>query len=268
MKHLTFTLIILLSLGVALAKSGAQPKSEVSTAAARTGASPDEQDEIRKTYQLNPGARVRVSGINGPVTIETTSGTTAEVYIERTARNREDLEYHKITIDVSADHLTIRGENEEEGQRSRNRNVHHRVNLKLPARIDLAVSGVNGPVNVAEIEGKAEVSGINGSVNFAQAATFSNISGINGKVTVGMSRIGEGGLHISGINGTVECRISEAVNADLRTSGVNGGVHVDLARVTVEGEMTRNRMNAKIGEGGPPITVSGINGGVHFKPMN
>ena len=45
----------------------------------------DVREEIRQTYELAPGARVEVGGINGSVTIETSDTKTAEVYIERTA---------------------------------------------------------------------------------------------------------------------------------------------------------------------------------------
>lgn len=257
MKPLLMTLLVVLSAGAAAAPTP-------STAGA------DERDEFRQTYQLMPGAFVRIAGINGSVTVETADVSTAEVHIERTARTREDLAYRKITVEASPDQLIIRGEKDSDdswGER-RGQSVRQRVSLKLPRRVDVAVHGVNGPVSVAEIAGRAEVTGVNSSVNFARAAAFSRISGINGKVTVGMVRVGEGGLSISGINGGVECRIGESVNADLKTSNVNGSVHVELARVTLSGEVSRSRVNAKIGEGGPPITVSGVNGTIRFTLLN
>ena len=45
----------------------------------------DVREEIRQTYELSPGARVELIGLNGPVKIETSDTKTAEVYIERTA---------------------------------------------------------------------------------------------------------------------------------------------------------------------------------------
>ena len=72
--------------------------------------SADVRDEIRKTVELSPGARVNVSGINGAVTIETSDTRTAEIYIERTAESQEALNRRKIVINSSADSLTIKGE--------------------------------------------------------------------------------------------------------------------------------------------------------------
>src|SRR5215208_1518527 len=49
----------------------------------------DVRQEIRQTYELAPGARVELSGLNGAVKIETSDSKTAEIYIERTAATQE-----------------------------------------------------------------------------------------------------------------------------------------------------------------------------------
>jgi hypothetical protein len=56
------------------------------------------RDEIRKSYELSPGARVEVAGINGAVKIETSDNKTAEVYVERFGASQEVLGRRKITI--------------------------------------------------------------------------------------------------------------------------------------------------------------------------
>src|SRR6266545_351607 len=68
------------------------------------------REEIRKSYELSPGARVEVSGINGWVKIETSDSKTADVYIERTGASQEVLNRRKITIDNAPSGLIIRGE--------------------------------------------------------------------------------------------------------------------------------------------------------------
>src|SRR5215207_4688977 len=65
----------------------------------------DVRDEIRQTYELAPGARVEVGGINGPVKIETADVKTAEVYIERTASSQEALNRRKINIEADSNKL-------------------------------------------------------------------------------------------------------------------------------------------------------------------
>jgi hypothetical protein len=222
-----------------------------------------ERDEINQTYQLAAGAKVDVSGINGTVEIETASGNTAEVHIVRSARTQEALQYRKVIIQQSATSLVIKGEEEKDRDRNgRDRDVRQRVFLKLPRQIALNTSGINGRVTVGEIDGAVTVSGVNGRVDVAQALGYSRLSGINGRVSVKIAKLGDRGADIDGINGPVEIRFTDEVNADLQVSGINGQVNTDLPNVTLQGKMERNNFRAKIGSGGSPIQVSGINGKV------
>lgn len=229
-----------------------------------------EKDEVRQSYQLTPGATVKVSGINGAVEIETTSGSTAEVYILRSARNRADLEHRKIIIEHTGASLVVRGENDNEKRYGRGENpqVRQRVTLRLPRQIDLTASGINGKTTVGEVDGPVRVSGVNGKVEVAQAVGYSELSGINGTVTITISQLGERGIRVSGINGAVELRFADALNADLKVTGINGSVSAEMPNVSVLGTVGRSNFNARIGAGGAPINVSGVNGRVRLSPRS
>jgi hypothetical protein len=231
-----------------------------------TGATADGREEIRQTYQLSAGANVEVRGINGQVTIETSDTTTAEVYILRTASNEADLETRKVTITATPTSLVIQGENDRGGfwQRLWHGEVKQQVTLKLPRSIALTVKGVNGPVKAGEVTGALSVSGINGKVEMAQTNGYSEISGVNGSVIISVKQLGEKGIRIKGINGAVELRFTDKVNADFEARGINGRVKADLPDVEVQGEAERSKFNARIGTGGVPINVSGVNGSVRL----
>jgi len=222
-----------------------------------------ERDEIHQTFELPAGAKVEVKGINGTVDVETSSGTTARVDIVRSARNREDLAYRKIIVEQTATGLVVRGEKDQGGW-GHDRNVRQRVMLNVPRNIELSASGVNGRTSIGEVDGPVNVSGINGKVDVAQAAGYSNLSGINGKVTITIARLGERGIHASGINGGVELRFVDEVNADVDVTGINGSVNADVPNVTLLGKIDRQNFHAKIGSGGSPIKVTGINGHVRI----
>jgi hypothetical protein len=64
------------------------------------------------------------------------------------------------------------------------------------------------------------------------------------------------------VNGGVELFFAEDLNADLDVTGINGSVNTDVANVTIFGKLDRQNFHAKIGSGGSPIKVSGINGHV------
>ncbi|HJZ67831.1 MAG TPA: hypothetical protein VKF81_06910 [Blastocatellia bacterium] len=220
-----------------------------------------EKDEFHQTYQLSAGARVEVRGINGAVEIETAPGSTAEVNVVRSARTREDLEFHKVLVEQTATSLVVQGEKDHSGS-SRGHNVRQHVTLRLPRQVDLAVSGINGRATVGQIDGPVKLSGINGRVEVAQAMGYSDISGINGQVKMTISQLGERGIHVSGVNGGVELFFAEDLNADLDVTGINGSVNPAVANVTVLGKIDRQNFHAKIGAGGSPIKVSGVNGHV------
>lgn len=221
-----------------------------------------ERDEIRRTVQLQPGSRVEVSGINGAVTVTTAAGSAAEIYVVRSAKSRADLEHRRVLVEATESSLVIKGDNERGG---RNRpEVRQRVVLKLPRHVDLSIRGVNGRVGVGEIDGTIHLSGINGRVDVAHARSTSEISGINGRVTISLVRLEESGLSISGVNGRVELLFSESVDADLSVTGINGHVTSEIGNITLLGKMTPSSFRGKIGAGGAPITVSGVNGNVRL----
>ena len=221
-----------------------------------------EKDEFQQSYTLAPGSQVEIKAINGSVTIETTSGSTAEVHVIRLARKREDLEYRKVVVEQAGSRFTVRGENDSEGRR--HAEVRQQVMLKLPRKVDLEVHGINGSVKAAEIEGHGSVSGVNGKVELTQVGGINKISGINGSVSVSVARLDQEGMKISGVNGRVDVQFAENLNAEIHASGINGKVETDLPTLLLS-EWSNSNFKAKVGSGGPIISVSGVNGKVALK---
>jgi len=221
-----------------------------------------EKDEFQQSYTLAPGSQVEIKAINGSVTIETTSGSTAEVHVIRLARKREDLEYRKVVVEQAGGRFTVRGENDSEGRR--HAEVRQQVMLKLPRKVDLEVHGINGSVKAAEIEGHGSVSGVNGKVELTQVGGINKISGINGSVSVSVARLDQEGMKISGVNGRVDVQFAENLNAEIHASGINGKVETDLPTLLLS-EWSRSNFKGKVGSGGPIISVSGVNGKVALK---
>lgn len=226
------------------------------------------REEVRKSYELSPGARVEVSGINGAVKIETSDSKTAEVYVERTGASQEVLNRRKITIENTPSLLTIRGEKGDSSLLSRifGSKPSERVTLRLPRQVSLVAKGVNGSVIVGEIEGPVEVHGINGKVEIGQASGSAEFNGINGNISVGLTQLDKEGVNISGINGNIELRLGEGVNADLEAHGMNGNVTSDLPNVVVD-KSKRGSYSAQIGRGGNSISANGINGNIRLKQL-
>jgi hypothetical protein len=225
----------------------------------------DVREEIRQSYELAPGARVELLGLNGAVKIETSDTKKAEVYIERTGSCQEDLDRRKVTIEANANSLQIRGQKGDGGFFSRffGSSASERVTLKLPRQISLLAKGVNGALTVGDIDGAVEVAGVNGRVQIANAIGKASFRGINGNIFVGLKNIDQDGVTLSGINGNIELQCGADVNADLDAHGMNGRVISDLPNVSID-KTRRGNYSARIGNGGNGITAKGINGNIRL----
>src|SRR5229473_5582498 len=67
-------------------------------------------DETRKSFELKPGDRVSVQGINGTVEIQTSDTKTAEVFVRRTADSPNSLRRRELIIEQASDGLMVRSQ--------------------------------------------------------------------------------------------------------------------------------------------------------------
>ena len=259
-----------------------------------------ERDEINQTYQLGPGARVQVSSIRGHVEITNSDTATAQVQIIRTARTREDLEYHKIEIEQTSNSLVVRGVQEPEDRRRENVQVNHQVILKLPRHIDLSVSSVSGHLKAGDVDGQMRVSSISGSANIGDVGGKLQVSSISGNLEVGNIgaearvnsisgnlRLGQvngsleatsvsgsvnatlvslnpQGIQIRSVSGSIEIGFKSEINADFSAENISGQVYLDIPNVVREEEERRSNVRARIGVGGTPITISSVSGNIRL----
>jgi hypothetical protein len=227
----------------------------------------DARDEIRKNFELPAGARVEIQGINGKVEVQTSETTAAEVYVLRTAKSSNALSRREVIIEQTATGLLIKAQ-----QARRTGFWEHLfggspkedVTIKAPRKIALALKGINGRVTTGDIDGTVEVKGINGRVDLGEASESAEISGVNGSISVALKNLGERGARVSGVNGAIELRLSSELNADLTAKGMNGNVRSEIPDVSVDKESYGSRYTARIGKGGAPISISGINGNVRL----
>src|SRR5215468_1147545 len=209
----------------------------------RTTDSGEVTNQINRTIALAPGANVKIQSINGLVSIETWDGDRAEINITVRASDIAAMERQPIIIEApTPDSLTIRVEEDKEGRRrGEDRGwVRHEARLKLPKSVNLKVSSVNGKVDVGAITGEVGVNSVNGGVVVAQAGTATQLSSINGGVKIGLP---------------------SETNAEIDVHSVNGGIKSDLP-ITIIGEVKHGQLRGRVGDGGPPINITSVNGGV------
>lgn len=274
MKRLILVVLLILIAAVAgVVRSGrsvAQLSHVPGTLAGESESTGDAREEIRQSYELASGAHVVVSGINGPVKIETADGKTAEVYIERIGKSQAALNRRTITVDGSPSGLTIRGKKGRDVgffARLFGSNPIEKVTLKVPRDVSLRTDGINGSLMVGDLDGSLEANGVNGKVNIASAAGKAEFNGINGNITVGLKSIQQEGVNLAGINGNIELRLAPGLNAELEAHGMNGNVDSDLPDFVLE-RAKHGSYSAHVGNGGNSITANGINGNIRFSRVS
>ncbi|HYE15550.1 MAG TPA: hypothetical protein VD968_13990 [Pyrinomonadaceae bacterium] len=222
----------------------------------------------RESYKLEPGASVEVRGINGPVEVTTSETDTAVLQVLRTGGSPDGPVQQEVVVDYSPSSLVVRGEGGSDGFW---RWVHGggreqlEVRLALPRKVAFTAKGINGPLEVGEIDGSVEVLSTNGNVSVEQALGRSELRGVNGNVHVGVARLGEQGMEVKGVNGNVEVRLGAGLDADIHVRGQNGNVSFDVPNASKQEREGSSEVRARVGDGGAPITVRGGNGNLTFK---
>ena len=222
-------------------------------------------DEIRKTFELKPGERVWIQGINGRVEIQTSDTKTAEVYVKRTGDNANSLQRRQMIVEQNADGLLVRSRQVFNGVWDHlfGHDPKEEVIIKAPRQIALLFKGINGRVYSDDIDGPLDLKGLNGRAELGLVSESASIDGINGSIVVGLNKLSDRGVQIHGVNGGIELRLASGLNADLTAKGMNGSVKSEISEVTVE-KTDWSRYSARIGNGGPEIEIKGINGNVRL----
>ena len=259
-----------------------------------------ESDEIQRSYQLGPGARVDVSAISGSIVIETSDTSMAEVRVVRSARTRADLAYRNVIVEQQGSGLVVRGESEREDSVPHGVLVKHRVLLKIPRQVSLSVNNISGAATIGNIDGPVRVENISGAAKFADVrgplivnlvsgpltvgdvgdkAQLTHISGevtvgrtvghlelsdVSGNVTATIERLDRRGVLIRKVSGTIELRFADAINADVVASNIDGDVLLDLPDVSMQNRPERTMLRARVGTGGWPISITNVSGKVRL----
>jgi DUF4097 and DUF4098 domain-containing protein YvlB len=88
-------------------------------------------------------------------------------------------------------------------------------------------------------------------------------STVNGSITAQGAAVGDG-VRYSSVNGSITITLPEATGAELDLSTVNGKIPTEHP-VTLDGTISRRRVKATMGKGGPTIKASTVNGSVTVK---
>lgn len=220
-----------------------------------------EREVINKTFTLDPNSRVEVTGIAGPVNVETIDGNTAQVQIVRMAQTQRELQCYETLLKSASNNLSVRHNQYSQRPGCNSIRSRQQVTLKLPRTVELDLSFIGGEVNIGVIEGVVRLTNIAGRAVVAEAQA-AEINSLAKGLSLTLSRVSDRGIRIRSVVGLVELNLAQGVNTDLRFDNVIGDVRSASPDLPVKRAGGTYRVRA--GSGGALVSVSGINGNIQL----
>lgn len=136
--------------------------------------------------------------------------------------------------------------------------------IRAPRHVDLDLSTVNGPLEIADVTGRVRMDAENGPLSLDNVAGDVHARAQNGPLTVTLSgtKWDGAGLDAETQNGPVELSVPAGYNAELETGTVNGPMDISFP-ITVQGRIgvgSHRRIQTTLGTGGTAIRVVTTNG--------
>ncbi|HKB11057.1 MAG TPA: DUF4097 family beta strand repeat-containing protein [Vicinamibacterales bacterium] len=232
------------------------------------------QTDFQWRGPLSSGQTLEIKNINGDVRAAASSSSDAVVTAVKTARRSNPAEVRieavphagGVTICAvypSAD-AAVPNRCEAGGEsrsRTKNNDTTVRFDVQVPVGVTFVGRTVNGSVEGESLNGDADGRTVNGSVRLSTTGTASG-STVNGSLNLTMGRTDwRDEAKFSTVNGSITLHLPAFLSANLHATTLNGEIESDFP-ITATGSINRRRIDGTIGNGGPQLTLSTVNGSV------
>ena len=235
------------------------------------------QQDFRWQGAIAQGKAIEIKGVNGDIRAEPSGSNQVEVVAEKRATRddpdsvRIDVVPHGGGVTICAVYPTRSGQRANEcapGDAGRsnvqNNDVTVRFTVRVPAGVTLVGKTVNGEIDATRLNGNVELSTVNGSVTFSTTAT-GRASTVNGSIRGEMGTADwSDTMKMSTVNGSITLTLPSTLSTELRASTVNGDINSDFP-MTVQGRVSRRKIDATIGGGGRVLALDSVNGSITLK---
>jgi DUF4097 and DUF4098 domain-containing protein YvlB len=231
-------------------------------------------EEFNQTYPLNANGRVSIENINGGVRISVWDQNMVKVDAVKRAYKKERLDEAKVDVSTTADSVRIRTEYPDRNQsfsdnESRRYNnpaeVEYTLTIPRKARIDSA-DLVNGSLEIEGAEGDVKAACVNGNVKARGLTGEVKLSTVNGGVEATIARLEESkSTSLNSVNGSIVLTIPADSSAQVKASTIHGSITNDFGLQVNDGEYVGHDLSGQIGNGGPRIRLSNVNGSIAIK---
>ena len=239
------------------------------------------KDRFDQTVPLRPGSEVRLTNINGGVTLEAWDRSEVRIEAEKRVKAGSDeaarklMSQIKIEVANTASGLRIdtRLPKREEaggilaqlfnGSGDVNMDVSYRVHV--PRHVALDVESSNGAITVTGTQGNAHLETSNGRITVAGLAGSLQAETSNGAIDAELTDLASGDLSLESSNGGIAVRLPRDARLSIDAATSNGSVRSDFP---VEGgKPGKSRLKGDINGGGSRLFIRTSNGSVAIREL-
>ena len=252
----------------------ARPVPQAPNVESMGGEQPAQQvtEEFHQTYPLSATGRVNLGNINGGVKIKVWDRAAVQVDALKKAYRRDRLAEAQIEVTATEENIRIKTEYPDENQNFRSGEGRYNnpaiveYSLTVPRKATLeSIELINGPLEIDGVEGNVKASSINGPVSARGLMGEARLSTVNGPLQATFTQLDETKpISIGSVNGSLTVVIPSDSNASLRASTVHGSISNDFGIQVKHGEYVGHNLDAQIGNGGPRLKLTNVNGAINI----
>lgn len=218
------------------------------------------REEFHQAYPLAEHGQVSLENVNGNVRVIAWDRTEIKVDAVKRARTQRHLDEVELQVKAAADKIQIK--TKYPNGKNNSTTVEYTLTVPRESRLN-KISTVNGGVQIEGVRGEVEANSVNGQVTGSGLAGKTRLSTINGSVRATLVELHES-LSLESVNGSVTAALPANVNADISAKSQNGGLSSDFPLQVKRHFPIGQTLEGKLGNGGPQVKLSALNGGVHL----
>jgi len=250
---------------------GALLAAALSMAAAPLRAEPRVGRPFHWTGALKPGQKLTVHGINGVIHAERASGAEVVVDAEKHGRH-DDPDRVEIQVEREANGVKIcaryprlwgNGLTDCDGLSDTKSDVTVDFTVEIPAGVEANLATVNGEIRALDLQSPIDARTVNGSIHLATSER-ADARTVNGTIVARAVPRGQAGMRFATVNGAIRLDLPPQTQADISAHTVNGDIRSDFP-VTIHAGWVGRRVEGHIGQGGPEIVMSTVNGSIELR---
>jgi putative adhesin len=234
--------------------------------------------DFRWDKSLPNGSHVTVHDINGDISITPSTNGRVEIVGIRHGSDRyaDDL---KAQVVETRDGIVVcvvwrdsDSECDDRGYHSHGEGGDHwnhgsmDLELRVPSDVQVSANSVSGDIGIVGARGDVRANSVSGDVKLDRLRASSvSAHSVSGDIEVHVEELtGRGDLSFKTVSGDVTVELPRGLDADVSLSTVSGSLDSDF-QMTLNGRVSRRRIEARVGQGGRGLDVTTVSGDVRLK---